>query len=512
MGLRYDKDFSPNERQGRAVNGFAYNTASPISAAAKLAYAAAPVSQIPAANFNVNGGLTFSTANDHRFSDFTSQMFSPRVGFAYTPHQLHNTVIRGGFGMYVAPVFVFNNALNQQGFSQTTNATTTNDNFLTPITTLSNPYPNGLLQPTGSSAGLSTFLGQAITFFSPVVKNGYSERYTLGVQQQFASVWTAEIDYVGDTNHRLPVTQQLNYIPGQYLTTASNTTLNNSVTNPFKGLLPNSGSLNGSTVTNAQLLAVYPEFPLNGVTVQNVPAGSSNYNALDVLVQRRSRTGLTVVGNYQFSKLLEAVTYLNNFQAPEYRISQYDHPHHFSVAVTYDLPYGRGRRFGSSSPKLVDLALGGWTLNSIYYYQTGAPVAFGNVLRSATANGTGANGLNYSPRSATQLSATAPGSTVASFDTTQFNTGSQPVNNIRVFGSQFGNFRADAFNDWDASVLKNFNFTEHTFFQFRFEAFNVNNRPVFSAPNVTPTSASFGQITSTSNSPRTVQLAGKIVF
>ncbi len=509
MGLRYEHDFSPNVRGGNAVNGFAAGTASPIAAAAKAAYASAPAPQLPAAAFNVNGGLTFASAADPRFSVFTSQMFSPRIGFAYSPRAFKNTVVRGGFGIYVAPVIPFNSAVNQEGFSQTTNATITGDNYLTPIDSLSNPFPNGLIQPTGASAGLSTFLGQAITFFSPVVKNGYSERYTFGVQQQFAGLWTAEVDYVGDTNHRLPITQQLNYVQPQFLTTASNPALDaTKVTNPFRGLLPNSSSLNGATVANSQLLAVYPEFPINGVTVQNAPAGSSNYNAVDVLVQRRSPKGLTLIGNYQFSKLMEAVTYLNNFQAPEYRIGQYDHPNHFSMAVTYDLPFGRGRRYLNHNNRFADLAVGGWTLNSIYFYQTGAPLTFGNVLRSAAANGTGVQGIHYNARQVTGISKTA---SVPTFDITQFSA-TAPVENIRVFQSQFGNVRADALNDWDASLLKNINFTEHTFFEFRFEAFNVNNRPVFAAPNLTTTSATFGQISSTANNPRTLQLGGKIVF
>ncbi len=509
MGLRYDHDFSPNVRNGNAVNGFATGTASPISAAAKTAYATAPAPQLAAANFNVNGGLTFASPSDPRFSIFTSQMFSPRVGFAYSPHQLKNTVVRGGFGIYVAPVFPFNAAVNQQGFSQTTNATITGDNYLTPIDSLSNPFPTGLVAPTGSSAGLSTFLGQAITVFSPVVKNGYSERYTLGFQQQFAGLWSAEVDYVGDTNHRLPITQQLNYVQPQFLTTASNPLLDSvKVTNPFKGLLPNSSALNGATVANSQLLAAYPEFPINGVTVQNAPAGSSNYNAVDLLIQRRASKGLTLIGNYQFSKMMEAVTYLNNFQAPEYRIGQYDRPHHLSMAVTYDLPFGRGRHYGAHLNKFVDLAVGGFTLNSIYYYQSGAPLTFGNMLRSATASGTGVQGISYNPRQVTGVTKTT---STPSFDITQFATAA-PVENIRVFQSQFSTIRADAFNDWDASLLKNFNFTEHTFFEFRFEAFNLNNRPVFAAPNLTTTSATFGQINTTANNPRTIQLAGKIVF
>jgi hypothetical protein len=88
-------------------------------------------------------------------------------------------------------------------------------------------------------------------------------------------------------------------------------------------------------------------------------------------------------------------------------------------------------------------------------------------------------------------------------------------NNIRTLHSQFGGFRADAWNDWDASILKNFDITEHSYFQLRIEGFNVNNRPVFGTPNLTASSGSFGQITGVANGnngARFFQVGGRIVF
>jgi len=94
------------------------------------------------------------------------------------------------------------------------------------------------------------------------------------------------------------------------------------------------------------------------------------------------------------------------------------------------------------------------------------------------------------------------------------NTNTQLFNNIRTFPSQYTRYRGDAWNEWDASLMKNFNITKHggMFFQLRLDVFNVNNRPVFGTPNLSPTSGSFGQITSTINNPRTLQVAAKIVF
>ncbi len=509
LGVRLDKDFSPIERGAKAVNGFNSTAASPVSAAAVAAYASNPNPLLPPTQFSVNGGLTFASPGDRRFSQFVSTMVSPRIGFSYHPASWGNeTVVRGGFGIFVLPVYPFTNAINQEGFSQQSVETITNDNFLTPATTLSNPFPTGLVQPTGASAGLGTFLGNSLTYFSPVVRNAYAERYTLDVQRLLPLGILGEVAYIGNVTHRLPISQFPNFIRRQFETTASNPSLGNSTANPFKGLLPNSGSLNGSTVRVAQLLAVYPEFPVDGITIQNVPAGSSNFNAVEVHAERRIQKGVTFLANYQFSKMMEAVSYLNNSDTqPEYRISQYDRPNHLVIGVTADLPFGKGRAFGAHAPWYLQIPLGGWTVNSLYLYQSGAPLNWGNIVPFNP------RALNYNPRQVTA----APGNaraTVPAFDLTQFDRipADQPQFNIRTLPSQFSNLRTDGLMDWDASVLKNFDFTEHTFLQYRLEAFNVMNRPSFSGPNLSPTSSSFGQIGGTQNSQRVIQMAAKIVF
>jgi hypothetical protein len=510
MGLRFDQDFSPYERQNRIVNGFAASSANPISAAAQAAYAQHPIALLPASNFAVNGGLTFASAQNRNMYDVQSHTFSPRLGFAFTPKADGKTVLRGGFGIFVLPELPYQNNINQQGFSQTTQSQTTTNAYLTPNATLSNPFPNGIAAPSGSAAGLSTFNGQSITFFSPIIHNGYSERWTLGVQHQLPGNYLVEVAYVGNHALKLPINQQLNYIPRQYLApttdpttnAAVKTQLNTLVTNPMAGLLPNgTGGINNATVATYQLLLKYPEFPLNGVTQQNAPAGSSYFNALDVRAEKRPGKGITFLVNYQWSKVLERVTYLNNFDpSPELRISQYDHANHMVGAVTYDLPFGRGRTYGEHASKLLTLPFGGWTVNGIYTYQTGAPLTLGNIVRNAGVP------LNYNNRQ------TAVG--VPSFNTAAFDTAAadQPTYNVRTLPSQFSNFRIDSISNLDASVMKAFNFTENTYVQIRAEAFNLNNRPQFGASNLTPTSSAFGQITNQVNTPRVLQLGARLAF
>jgi hypothetical protein len=197
------------------------------------------------------------------------------------------------------------------------------------------------------------------------------------------------------------------------------------------------------------------------------------------------------------------------------------------IGVSYQLPFGRGRTFGSKVPRYLDLPLGGWNVASSWFYQQGSPLTFGNLLPTGQP-------LNYNPRQATEYTGVPGnyGTTYPSFNINAFNNNIsststtipqqglggnnlynfQPSNNIRTFPSQFSNLRNDALNEWDASILKNFNITEGSYFQIRLEAFNVINRPVFSGPNLSPTSGGFGQITGTQNSNRFLQIGARLVF
>src|SRR5262249_9588188 len=85
LGLRFDHDFPYHEKWGRTVNGFAFDTASPLNAAAQAAYAKSPSPLLPPSAFAVRGGLTFGSPQDSAIYENTSHLFSPRIGLAWTP-------------------------------------------------------------------------------------------------------------------------------------------------------------------------------------------------------------------------------------------------------------------------------------------------------------------------------------------------------------------------------------------------------------------------------------------
>ncbi|HWW86556.1 MAG TPA: hypothetical protein VNZ26_23340, partial [Vicinamibacterales bacterium] len=403
-----------------------------------------------------------------------------------------------------------NPIINQEGFSATTSYVPTLNNFLTPAGSLSNPFPSGISPPVGSSLGSATFLGQTVMFLSPTMKDPYSERWNVGVQHAITPNLMAELDYIGNHTVRLPVNlTQLNVVPRQYLSTlptrdqALINTLSATVANPFAGLIPGT-PLNGSTISVAQLLSVFPAFmtgtgtTTTGVLRQNDTIGTSDFESVSGRLDRRVTNGLTVTGIYTWSRLMESDSYLNDTDTQlERRISPFDHTHHFVLAASYELPFGANRPIPLKAV-WTRLLLESWSVNGIYTYQTGAPVYWTNDL---VYNGTP---ITLDPRQVT-----GPALNVSAFDT---NSKDQFQYHIRTFPTTFSDLRQDAIDNLDASILKRFITGGSSYLQLRFEAFNILNHTQFGPPNVTPANASFGTITSQANLPRQVQIGLRFVF
>jgi len=502
LGLRFEHETAETERFNRMVNGFDPTATNAVTAAAAAAYAANPIVQIPVSAFTARGGLTFATPSDRPAYGSPSRIFSPRVGLSWTPKQLGpHTVLRAGFGIFTYPVGV--PVPNQPGYSQTTQFVATNNNYLSPAATLSNPFPSGILQPAGSSQGAATFLGQSITFMNTHAINPYSVRWDFSVERQLTRDMVLEAAYIGNHSVHLGINQQLDYIPAAYLSTSpvrDNNTINllaSTVPNPFAGLLPNSTSLNGKTVALSQLLVPFPQFPSNGVTDTSTAGGSSCYESLNARLEKRMSHGLSFIENFVWSKLMAETVQLNAFTPPQKEIASDQRGLHNVLALTYRLPVGKGQLLALPN-KWADRLLGGWVANAIYSRQLGAPLNWSSDLLYY------GGPINVSPRNVN----------TPAFDTTRFNTVSsqQLANNIRTFPTMFANLLQDGNNNLDFSTLKEFQVRERMKLQLRCELFNAFNHPTFGAPNLSPTSSSFGLITSQANSARTVQLGARLVW
>jgi Carboxypeptidase regulatory-like domain len=549
VGLRFDIDTPFGEKFGRTVNGFDPTATNTVSGT----QLAAPVTEtLNGDTFTVNsinaaGGLTFPSANRGAPYQTNSGFLSPRFGFSYSPAVLNNkTVIRGGFGIFVEPetisqlstagVVSSSEINNQEGFSQTTQYVATNNSFQTPANTLSNPFPNGFLKPTGAAGGASTFLGQAISFLAPVEHDPYSERWNLGVQQSLTSSTLFEVLFVGNHGVHLPVlSQNLNAPELQFLTTNPYRDQNlateyaKSVPNPFAGLLPNSSGCNGATTTFSNLILPYPQFCNAAVTEENQTIGQSYFNSVILHMEQRAKHGLTLTANYSFNKLIEADIFLNPEDTKVTReISPEDHTHHFTVGGTYELPFGKGKMYSFGGNRLMNEILGGFVVNGVYQFQTGAPLVFSADIPLAP--GATLRDITNQPRNTNPaVAGQKPGLNVAAFvtgsvssctgpagcDGTVFLDG-QYADHYRTLPQTLSWVRADGYNNLDASILKNFNLPGSAYLQLRFETFNTLNHPVFAPANTSSATASnfgFNTTGTIANSlPRQVQLGGRIVF
>ena len=147
-------------------------------------------------------------------------------------------------------------------------------------------------------------------------------------------------------------------------------------------------------------------------------------------------------------------------------------------------------------------------MQGIYQYQSGRPLAWGNVAYFGDATA-----LRTNIDSSTVSTPGNPNRVV--FDTTDFFSPGVDIrlrNNIRIFPSTLSGFRSQPISQLDLSVIKNINFAKGPRLQLRAECLNETNTPQFGEPNLDPNNSGFGRVTSQVNLPRNIQLGLRLVF
>ncbi|MBL8228470.1 MAG: TonB-dependent receptor [Bryobacterales bacterium] len=506
LGLRYEVEGPTVERFNRTTLDFDFTTPNPIEAQARAAYASAPIAEVPVASFRTIGGPTFAGVNGlpRQVRDSFYGALMPRIGIAW---QLNpRTVIRSGFGIYFGLLGAAFTDVSQPGFNQRTNIVPTLDNGVTYVASISNPVPSGLEKPRGAADGLATFVGRSPGFFARDGRRPYTQRWSTSVQFEPMSRSVVELGYIGSRSVRLRVPTAFNAVPAQYLSTSPVRDqpridfLNAAVRSPFRGIAPFAGSplFAAQNTTRLQLLRPYPHF---GGLSESLPAGSSWYHAMTATFQRRFSGGLQMNMNYTWSKTMEAVEYVNEIDSiPAHIVSDLDRPHRFVASGVYELPFGKGKRFGGGANWLIDGAIGGWQVQAIYQWQSGPPLAFGNVIFT---------GSDYS-----QIKLGTPERNVDRwFNTSAFVTGAlQPQNNIRTFPLRLPQARAAGLNLWDLGMFKTFRVGEWLKVQLRADAEAAMNTPQFDAPNMNPANSLFGRVVGTQGGERRVFAGLRLTF
>jgi Carboxypeptidase regulatory-like domain/TonB dependent receptor len=501
LGLRYELESPFTERYDRLVAGFAFDQSNPLEAAARANYARNPIPELPVDQFRVRGGLTFVNQGGNGRSPFRGEKNNvlPRIGLAWAINE--KTVLRTGYGFFFDTIGVNTTSPIQTGFSQDTPIQASLDNGRKYIATLANPLPNGLRAPLGPAGGLLTNIGQSISFFNPNLKHPYAQRWSLGVQRELPLGFVAEMTYVGNRGTRIPVTRNYNSIPARYLSTKpvrdqeTIDFLTRSFRNPFAGLDP----IFGANISRANLLRPYPQF--GDIQVEE-SIGYSWYHSMQSRIEKRFSKGYTFQLAWSWSKLMEAVEFLNPADPMPYEsVGAFDRTHRIAVSGIWELPIGKGKRLGNNLPSIANFIAGNWQISGVVTRQTGPPLGFGNSIFTGDIKNIA---LPSDERTAERWFNADAG----------FNTESteQLSNNIRTFPVRFSGIRGDDQTRWDFSLTKSWPISERWKMQFRADVFNAWNIVNFNAPNTSPANSAFGTVTSTSGEARNWQIAFKLNF
>ncbi len=500
LGLRWEYEAPITERFNRSVTQFAFDQSSPIEAQARANYAANPIPEIAVADFRVRGGLLFAGSGNRNLYKASKNDFLPRIALAWQARP--STVLRLGYGIYYDTIGIANRNPIQTGFSQETPIQATMDSGQTYIATLANPFPNGLMQAPGASGGLSTYLGQSVSYFTEQGKRGYSQRWSLGVQRVLPFSFLVEGSYVGSRGTHLGLSHDINITPRQYLSTlgvrdqATINYLSAVFPSPFYGVLP----IYGQNTSRSSLLRPYPQF--GSVTVLD-PVGYSWYHSMQLRAEKRFSHGFTFQLAYTFSRNMDATTFLNSSDPRPYeQLSTLDRPHRTVASALWDLPFGRGRRYGSGMNRAADYALGGWRLGWMMQRQSGPSIGWGDIWTLFTGDSTKV-GLSKSERSVDRWF-----NINAGFNR---NSAQQLGSNIRVSPTYFSNLRNDGQVRWDFSMVKDLPVAERLKMQVRAECINAWNHPNLKTVTTSVTSSTFGMITS-QDVPRVWQMSLRATF
>ena len=541
LGLRYDVTLPRTDRFNHQ-DYFDANATSPLNGGS-LTYTD-PVTGQPV-NLALKGGEVFASSKQRTNYVTDWSNFQPRFGFAY--QVVPNTVVRGGYGIYygqsrsgVTGVVPYGSA----GFNQFTNVITVNPNDLaTPFVNLNNPFKFGLIQPAGNSLGLLNDVGFGAN--GPIRtpswnQTPYEQSWSFGIEHELPSHIFINAEYIGKKGTHLPFSGStdrnflgpwVESLPVGDFNAAtpcqaglSIACLSSAVTNPFAGLISDPNSTIGSSfpqIQYYQLLRPFPHF--TGVSTEPQMIANSIYHGLQLTAEKKYSNGLQLLATFTWSKSIDNasaadtnVSWAGSFDSlqdpnkPELErsLSSFDIPYVIQFSYSYDLPVGHGRAFLGNMPRWADLIIGGWKTNGIWRISDGRPLAFF---------------LNDGGQPLPTYGSQRPNIV----GTPKRNHGSDWVDNYFVDNSVFqrpapftlgdarrtlGSVRSPWSFTTNLSVGKQFLIREEMNFEFRVEAKNAFNHPVFGTPDTNVGDDTFGTISYTSVGPREIQLGFKFNF
>ncbi len=399
--------------------------------------------------------------------------FAPRIGIAY--QAMEHTVVRAGYGRSFTPAglgAVFGQAPDYDPPITNPQQLVAPNNYLPVFSLLVGPQlpVNPTIGTTGRYPlpnGLNTYY-----FFNPpsAYRIPLADSWNLTLQHQFTPTLTAEVGYVGNVGRHLFVNPNVNQA----------------------ALDPN--CLTDGTCNNFNARRhFYQKFGLTQGIYETCNCDNSSYHGLQIKAQKRASHGLDFLATYTYGKAMAnsetGGAFSNNLDWwQDHGPANYDRTHTATISYVWELPFGRGRQFGASSSRAVDLVLGGWAFSGVATFESGLPF---------TPNISGANQV-YADLN--QVRADRIGNPSVPhpdanlwFNPAAFTAPQSPGRNGDV---RHNSFRGPGLYNFDLSLGKIFTVAEGKTLEFKWENYNATNHVNLANPNPTVDVTGAGQITS----------------
>jgi hypothetical protein len=478
----------------------------------------------------VYAGSGAGRAGVKRFYPTDYSDFGPRLGFAY--RIADKTTVRGGFGIFYqtlgnggcgctdgiggAPKSASSDGLNPALYWENGITASSTSGKVTQFDPTADNFYDGGISRQGPNYGKA-----------PRIYN-----WSVTLQHEYKQ-YLIELAYVGNRGHGLNSSVFMNELNTRYLSLGS--LLGKSITDaavvaagysqPFSGFATGWGG----SATLAQALRPYPQY---GVLYDaNTGDGRTWYDSLQTKVERRFG-GLQLMGAYTWSKTLSLMTYRQIFtqgsqvqaqdslNLPDAKgLSYFDIPHFLNILTSYQLPFGRGKKFFSTSNRLTNLVVGGWAISGVQQYRSGT------LLQIKTDGNPLGSGVLFAPVTKANFTGKAirTGQSATSMDPNNansrwFNYGTNapfsaaPAYTMGSTAMYDTRFRNPWFRRENVSISKDFAFSERLILRYRADMMNIFNRSDLGNINATVGNANFGRPQSAMEGGRYISMGLKLEF
>ena len=468
--------------------------------------------------FDANGVILTDPAIGHSYltQNNAKALWQPRAGLAWDPTGTGTWAVRVGAGIYNDLQDSMGHRLSAANppFNARLTLTTPLLSFL--------PIPGGTQPPPACNADLQA-AKQPCSIFSPggVEPNMHTptvQQWSLTVERELTRDFMLQFAYVGSQAYHTTISVDTNVAHPQVCSNASGCVSGGNRAATQTGRVPQ------GTLYLPSTPGLRPN-PFVAGTFSWFFAGTSSYHAANFSLVKRAIHGLTFKINYTFSKTLDlnsAPTASAGKNEPQSILNPYDLKlskgiaafnlqHQFNANFSYELPFGRGQRWGRGASGMADRLISGWQWNGILTAQSGFP-----FTPQAGSNISG-TGDTFNP-DVPSRNPNFAGPVILGKPTRYFNPNAFVLPIAGTFGNVArGSLIGPGLTAFDTSLFKKFNINEKWTLQFRAEAFNLFNHANFGSPNAVVfsgnnISSSAGVITTTATTSRQLQFALKLIF